>query len=638
MARNAIGGDLAHIVFNHKLHQLLEGRGLRVPAEFGLRLGRVAPEVHHVCRAVEVFGHGHYCLARRNVYALLVHAFAFPAELDACVVECERRKFTDGVLNTGSDHEVFGLVVLQNEPHAFHVVLGVAPVAEAVQVAEVKAVLLALGNACGCERNLAGHEGLATAFGFMVKEDARAAEHIVSLAVLLDNPKTIEFGHGIRAVRVERGILVLRNLFYLAVKFACACLVNAAGLFEVVGTHGLKNTEHTGGVHVGGKFWRIEGNLHVALCGKVVNFCRLDLAYNLHEAHRVTHVSIVQMKIRLTLEMRNAFAEVHRRAADNAVNLVALGQKEFGEIGAILARDASDKSNVTLCHIFSFLCLKGFLVPVEKFLYAFVNFDLVGPAEAMELTHVNELARRAIGLACVKEHFAFKANSLHDEFAEFADGQFLTRTHVDVAIADFTEFRNGAATARAVVTVYCAINACAIMHAGILFDADDVAEVHVQEHMNGRVGHVFAPEELAERLASTPEGHLVILDAVLGEDFQNFILGGISVDAFDRALVHINLDAIPIVIVDELCQVNFTHHGRHHMAVFKMEVVIGAVEVRRHHSEIVGAVLQVVAFAHLEARNFCNGVFLVGVLKFAREESVFFHGLRSILRVDASGT
>ena len=130
------------------------------------------------------------------------------------------------------------------------------------------------------------------------------------------------------------------------------------------------------------------------------------------------------------------------------------------------------------------LSIEGFLVPVEEFLYTFVDFDLVRPAEAVELAYVDKLARSAVGLACVKHDFTFETDRLHDEFAEFADGEFLARTHVDVAVADFTELRNGAATACAVVAVHCAIDARAVMYAGILFDADDVTEVLVQEHMN----------------------------------------------------------------------------------------------------------------------------------------------------------
>ena len=257
------------------------------------------------------------------------------------------------------------------------------------------------------------------------------------------------------------------------------------------------------------------------------------------------------------------------------------------------------------------------------------------PAEAVELAHVDELARGTVGLAGIKHDFAIETDRLHHEFAEFADGEFLARTHIDVAVADFAKLGDCTAAASAVVAVHCAINACAVMHAGILFDADNVAEIHVQEHMDRCVGHVFAPEKFAERLAGAPECHLVVLDAVLGENLQDFILGGVAIDAFDGALVHIDLDAIPVIVVNELCQVDFAHHGRHHVAVFKVEVVVRTVKICGHHGEIVGAVLQVVAFAHLEACNLCDGVFLVGVLKFAREEGVLLHWLRGVLRVDA---
>ena len=349
-ACNVVGGNFLHIVVDHDLHELFERRLLRVPAEFGPRLGRVAPEVHHVGRAVEIFRDGDDGLAGGNVDALFMDAFAFPAEFYACMVESEGCKFTDGVLYAGCNHEVFGLVVLQNEPHAFHVVLGVAPVAKAVEVAEVQAILLALGNAgCG-ERDLAGHEGFATAFGFMVEEDAGAAEHVVSFAVFLDDPEAVKLGDCVRAVRVERSVLVLRDLFYLAVEFAGRGLVNAAGLFEVVGAHGLKHAENASSINVGGEFRGVKRNLHMALGREVIDFGRLDLAHDLHEAHGVAHVGVVQVEIRLAFKVCNAFAVVHRRAADDTVNFIALGEEEFRKIGAVLTGDACDECYVTLIH------------------------------------------------------------------------------------------------------------------------------------------------------------------------------------------------------------------------------------------------------------------------------------------------
>ena len=52
-----------------------------------------------------------------------------------------------------------------------------------------------------------------------------------------------------------------------------------------------------------------------------------------------------------------------------------------------------------------------------------------------------------------------------------------------------------------------------------------------------------------------------------------------------------------------------------HVALFEVEVVAGAIEVGGHDANKVGAVLQVVAFAHFDARYLGNRVGLVGILK-----------------------
>ena len=191
-------------MLDHKLNELLEGGGLRIPAEFGLGFGRIAPEVDDVGRAVEVFGNGDdgaadkvgvSCAGNGDYYTLLVDAFAFPAELDAGVVEGQGGEFADGVLDAGGDHKVLRLVVLEYEPHTLHIVLGIAPVTERVEVAEVEAILLVLGDACCSEGDLAGHEGLATALALVVEENAGAAEHVVGLAIFLHNPEAVELGH-----------------------------------------------------------------------------------------------------------------------------------------------------------------------------------------------------------------------------------------------------------------------------------------------------------------------------------------------------------------------------------------------------------------------------------------------------------
>ena len=67
----------------------------------------------------------------------------------------------------------------------------------------------------------------------------------------------------------------------------------------------------------------------------------------------------------------------------------------------------------------------------------------------------------------------------------------------------------------------------------------------------------------------------------------------------------------------------------------RIEVVSGAVEVRRHRSDEVTAILPAVRLAEPDARDFCEGVRLVGRLERTAEEVLLENRLRAVSRVDA---
>ena len=256
---SAFGGNLGYVMLDHQLNQLLEAGLGGVPTKFCLRFSRIAPQVHNISWSIEIFAHANNGLANEglgalNYNTLLVNALAFELQLNTSVTEGELGELAHGVLHTGGDDKVLGTVVLQYEPHALHIVLGIAPVAEGVKVAQVEALLQALADAGGGEGDLAGDEGLATTLALVVEEDAAAAEHIVSLTVLLDNPEAVELGHGIGTVGMEGGVLVLGDFFYLAIELGGRGLIDAAGLLQMAGAHGLEHAENTGGIHICGKF------------------------------------------------------------------------------------------------------------------------------------------------------------------------------------------------------------------------------------------------------------------------------------------------------------------------------------------------------------------------------------------------
>lgn len=158
---------------------------------------------------------------------------------------------------------------------------------------------------------------------------------------------------------------------------------------------------------------------------------------------------------------------------------------------------------------------RGF-VPVEKALDTFSDFYLVGPAKAVELLYINELAHGAIGLAGIKLNFAFKAYCLDNQLGELTDGEFLASTYIDVTVADLTQTGDVAATTGTVVSVHRTIGAGTIVYAGVFLYAYDVAEVDIQEHMDGGICHILAPEELAKGGAGAPQNDSVIIDSVFG--------------------------------------------------------------------------------------------------------------------------
>ena len=73
------------------------------------------------------------------------------------------------MLNPCSDDEVLGDFVLQDEPHTFHIVFGVAPIAQGTKVSQVELFLFPLLDACSSKGNFARHESFATALAFVIK-------------------------------------------------------------------------------------------------------------------------------------------------------------------------------------------------------------------------------------------------------------------------------------------------------------------------------------------------------------------------------------------------------------------------------------------------------------------------------------
>ena len=76
-------------------------------------------------------------------------------------------------------------------------------------------------------------------------------------------------------------------------------------------THSLQNTQHADSIDISSKLWGIKANLYVTLCCEVIYFCRLNVSHQFYERHRITHVCIVKVEIRLAFKMSDALAEIY---------------------------------------------------------------------------------------------------------------------------------------------------------------------------------------------------------------------------------------------------------------------------------------------------------------------------------------
>ena len=79
-----------------------------------------------------------------------------------------------------------------------------------------------------------------------------------------------------------------------------------------------------------------------------------------------------------------------------------------------------------------------FQVPFIQAVNTFVYFYFMMPSQAVQLAYVRQLAQCAVRFRCIPAQFTLEADFLHDFLCHFADRHFLARTHVDVAVTDFS--------------------------------------------------------------------------------------------------------------------------------------------------------------------------------------------------------
>lgn len=313
---------------DHDLDKFLES-DFRLPAKLFLGFGRITDEEIDFGRAL--------------VTGVVFDVF-LPIEPD--MPEGHFDEFFDRVRLVGSQNEVIGLVGLQHAPHAFDIFGSVAPVALGVHVAEIQFLLQVEFDRGHRAGDFAGDEGFAAARAFVVEENAVAGKEAVTLAVIHGGPVAEHFGATIGTARPERRGLGLRHLLDLAIHLAARGLVKAR-LYPGF-TDSLQNTDRAHPGDVRRVFGNVKTHAHMALGAKIVNFVGLQLVEQLGHVDGIGKVAVMQKQlhsiyVRILIEVIDAGRVEGARPSNDPVHLVTLGDKEVGQIGAILTSDARDK-------------------------------------------------------------------------------------------------------------------------------------------------------------------------------------------------------------------------------------------------------------------------------------------------------
>ena len=79
------------------------------------------------------------------------------------------------MLLAGGDDEIIGVFLLEHEPLHLHVIPGMSPVAQRIQVSDIQAILQPQVNPGERPRDFSGNEGLSPDGGLVIEQDAIAS-------------------------------------------------------------------------------------------------------------------------------------------------------------------------------------------------------------------------------------------------------------------------------------------------------------------------------------------------------------------------------------------------------------------------------------------------------------------------------
>ena len=235
------------------------------------------------------------------------------------MLEGDADEFAHGVRLARSQHVVIGLLLLEHHPHAAHVVFGIAPIATGFEIAHPQLVGQAPDDAGHAHRDLPGQKLQPAAGRFVVEEDARDREHIVTLPIIHGDPVAVHLGHAIGAARPEGRALPLGNFLHLAKHLAAGSLVEANFLIDDANRFQHSRDAQPGDLARQDRL--APGCRHKRLSGKIIDFVRAMFFQQADEAGLIDEIAVDDLDF--ILNVLDAAEIAGAAAAHDADDIVA---------------------------------------------------------------------------------------------------------------------------------------------------------------------------------------------------------------------------------------------------------------------------------------------------------------------------
>ena len=180
----------------------------------------------------------------------------------------------------------------------------------------------------------------------MVEEDAADGVEAVGLAVVHRDPVPVDLGDAVGRARIEGGGLPLGRLGHLAEHLRARRLVEPG--LRVGQADGLEDPGDAEGRELAGQDRLGPRGGHVGLGRQVVDLVRPGLLQG--HGQRMLVEQVGRHDRQPVGEVVDPLAAVVAGPADDAEDLVVLGQQQFGQVGPVLAGDPGDQRAPALSH------------------------------------------------------------------------------------------------------------------------------------------------------------------------------------------------------------------------------------------------------------------------------------------------